>query len=129
VRIKISSEQDYFPEEIISVIRDAAADAISRVQPNGRREHILRAVANSNPASEVPREGREKLKEIFRDYRSMSKDVRSGLAELGFSIADDGKHYKAVYRADDRYSFSIPKTSSDHRAGLNLASDMAKQIY
>lgn len=129
IRIKIASEQDYFPEEIASVIRDAAADAISRVQPNGRREHILRAVVNSNPASDIPRGSREKLKEIFRDYRSMSKDVRNGLSELGFAITEDGKHYKAVYRADDRYSFSIPKTSSDYRAGLNLASDMAKQIY
>lgn len=127
--LKITSEQDYYAAEISSIIRDAAADAINRVQPNGRREHVLRAFVASNPTSPVARDGREKLKTLLRDYRSMSKEIRDGLADLGFTITDEGKHYKAVYKSDDRYLFSIPKTSSDHRAGLNLASDIAKHIF
>lgn len=129
VRVKVTSEQDYYPEEIVSVIRDAAADCISRVQPNGRREHILRAVISANPPSSVPVDAREKLKTLLRDYRTMTKDVREGLASLGLQISEDGKHYNAVYNSDDRYVFAIPKTSSDHRAGLNMASDIAKRIY
>jgi hypothetical protein len=129
VRLKILSEQDYFNDEIISVVRDAAAEAISRVQPNGRREHILRAITTSNPPSQIPSDGRERLKSLLRDYRSMTKEVRDGLHALGFTITEDGKHFKLIYKSDDRYVFPCPKTSSDHRAGLNLASDIAKRIF
>jgi hypothetical protein len=129
VRVRISSEQDYYPDEISSIIRDAAADSISRVQVGSRREHVLRAVASASESSSHSRNGREKLKSLFRDYRSMTKEIRDGLADMGFSVTEDGKHYKLVYQSDDRYVFAMPKTSSDHRAGLNLASDIAKRIF
>lgn len=127
--IKLVSEQDYFPGEIANIIRDAVAENISRVQANGRREHVLKAIISDNPSLSTPTESREKLKSIFRDYKTMTKDTRETLIEMGFSLSEDGKHYKAIYKSDDRYMFSIPKTSSDHRAGLNLASDIAKRIF
>ncbi|WP_420479025.1 hypothetical protein [Brevundimonas sp. FT23028] len=129
VRIKVGSEQDYYPDEISSVIRDAAADALSRVQDNGRREHILKAVADNNPASNVPHERRENLKTLLRDYRSLNKEIRDGLTEMGFSISEDGKHVKLTYQGDDRYTFTIPKTGSDHRGGLNSVSDISKRLF
>ena len=129
VRIRVGSEQDYYPDEIITVVRDAASEAISRVQPNGRREHILKAISAGNAPSPLPQEYREKLKSILRDYRSLTKEVRDGLSDMGFSITEDGKHVKLIYRSDDRYTFILPKTSSDHRAGLNSASDIAKRMF
>lgn len=129
IHLKVASEQEYFPGEISGVVRDAVAEAVSRVQLGSRREHILRAVAASNVPRETSSEGRDRLKSILRGYKTMSKEVRDGLLELGFSITEDGKHYKLVYRSDGRYVFSMPKTSSDHRAGLNLASDIAKRIF
>lgn len=129
VRIKIGIEQDYYPDEIITVIRDAAFEAISRAQDNGRRQHILKAIAEANEPDDAPDQRREKLKSIFRDYKSLTKDVRDGLIDMGFSISEDGKHIKITYQSDDRYIFILPKTSSDHRAGLNLVSDISKRIF
>lgn len=129
VRVRIASEQDYYPDEISSILRDAAAESVSRVQPGGRREHILRAIASASESSPHSREGREKLKSLLRDYKSMTKETRDGLTEMGFSITEDGKHYKLTYQSDERYVFAMPKTSSDHRSGLNLASDIAKRIF
>lgn len=129
VRVKVGSEQDYYPDEIITVIRDAASDAISRVQDNGRRQHILRAIIEENEPNDLPSQRREKLKSILRDYRTITKEVRDGLTDLGFAIAEDGKHIKITYQSDDRYVFILPKTASDHRGGLNSVSDIAKRIF
>jgi hypothetical protein len=59
----------------------------------------------------------------------MDAKTRSALAKLGFDISEDGKHYKAVFQGDGRYTFSISKTSSDHRAGKNTASDINKKLF
>jgi hypothetical protein len=129
LRVKIGTEEDYYPNEILGILRDAAASALENVQSGGRRAHILSAIAANNPSSEVPAQGRDKLKALLRGYKSMTKDVRDGLSDLGFSISEDGKHFKVVYKGDDRYTFALPKTSSDFRAGLNSASDIAKRIF
>lgn len=129
LRVKVGTEEDYYPNEILGVMRDAAASAMESAQNDGRRAHILSAIANNNFSPDFPIKGRETLKTLLRGYKSMSKEIRDGLTNLGFSISEDGKHFKAVYKGDDRYTFSISKTSSDVRAGLNLASDIAKRIY
>ncbi|WJW75560.1 hypothetical protein QVG61_00265 [Thiohalobacter sp. IOR34] len=59
----------------------------------------------------------------------MTNDVRRFLEELGFEISGDGKHYKAIFMGDNRYTVSIPKTSSDHRAGMNLASEIINMLF
>jgi len=50
------------------------------------------------------------------------------LIEVGFSITDGGKHYKAVFGDDPRYAFTLFKTASDHRSGQNLVSEMIRKL-
>lgn len=69
------------------------------------------------------------MKDILRGYQSMSNRTRKSLEDMGFSIEDDGKHHKLTYRGDDRYTYSLSKSSSDHRAGLNAASDIGKRLF
>ncbi|MGC4441538.1 hypothetical protein ABXW85_22030, partial [Streptococcus suis] len=64
-----------------------------------------------------------------RNYTSMSGDISRNLKELGFDISDDGKHYKLIYMQDDRYVFSLPKSGSDWRGGMNSVSDIAKRVF
>ena len=59
----------------------------------------------------------------------MTRDVSEALTELGFSISEDGKHYKLTYMDDDRYTFALPKSGSDYRGGLNAASDISKRVF
>jgi len=59
----------------------------------------------------------------------MDRDTVRALETLGFSISDDGKHYKLTYMGDERYVFALPKSGSDHRGGLNAASDIGKRIF
>ncbi len=122
-------EQDLYEGEILGVIRDALHDAQSRVQPDGRRQHILDALVSANPPTGQADAYKSQLKDLLRDYRSMDSKTRDALEELGFEISEDGKHFKLTYQGDDRYVFTLAKTGSDHRGGLNAASDIGKRIF
>lgn len=127
--LRAGKEQNFFQGEIGTIVSEALADCASRAQTDSRRSHVLTALVESNPSTDVASKKREKIKSLLRNYRSMDSTTRSGLEELGFSISDDGKHYKLIYQDDDRYVFSLPKSGSDHRGGLNSASDIAKRIF
>jgi len=129
VSLKAGEEQDLYPGELLDIVIDAMVGSIDRVQPDSRRQHVLRAMCNSNPGTGETGRRKEFLKELLRDYRSMDGKTKGGLKNLGFSIEEDGKHYKLVYQGDDRYIFPLPKSGSDRRGGLNCASDIAKRIF
>ena len=57
-------------------------------------------------------------------YRLISVSSR-----LGFDISSDGKHHKLTFRGDPRYTFSMPKSSSDHRAGKNLVGKISTLLF
>lgn len=128
--LRAGAEQDLYPDEIVQIVRDAVVDHRSRVPADSRRMHVLDAVLAANP----PTGGqsarmREDLKNLLRDSRGMEQKTRRGLEEMGFSISDDGKHHKLVFQGDDRYSFTLPKSGSDHRGGLNAASDIGRLLF
>lgn len=58
----------------------------------------------------------------FGENKSLGGSLRGLLESMGFVITDDGKHYKWIYFGDHRYSATMAKTSSDNRAGMNMAS-------
>jgi len=129
ISLRLDSEQEFYTGEAFEVVLDAVTDAQKSVKSGSRRDHILQDIIKSNPAKGINQEHRKILKEALRGYRSMTKPVQSALHELGFSIIEDGKHYKLIYKNDARYTFILPKTGSDHRGGLNSASDISKEIF
>lgn len=124
-----TGEQDFYPGEVLDAIRDAIEDSRSRVPHDSRRQHILDAFVRANAKTGRASEYRETLKATLREYTSLDKRTRRALEDLGFSIQDEGKHYKLVFQGDDRYTFTLPKSGSDHRGGLNAASDIGKLLF
>jgi hypothetical protein len=92
--LKTSREQDLYPGEIFGIVRDALADAVSRVPADSRRMHVLQSLVAANPTTGEAEAMRNKLKTLLRDFRSLDGRVRSALQEMGFEITEDGKHYK-----------------------------------
>lgn len=127
--IRRGGEQELFPGEISAILRDALSDAAARIQPDSRREHVVSAVLASLPDGISLSDKRDELKEILRDYRSMTADIQKSLQNLGFSVSGEGKHYKLIYHDDDRYTFTLPKSGSDKRGGLNAVSDISKRLF
>lgn len=82
----------------------------------------------ANPPTGEADAMRSRLKSLLRDYRSLDAKVKAGLQEFGFDIADDGKHIKIIFQGDDRYTFTMPKSGSDLRGGLNLAGDISRLL-
>jgi molecular chaperone GrpE (heat shock protein) len=127
--LRAGAERDLYSGETQEIIRDAIEDASERVHHDSRRLHVLKAMLKSLPASGAGRANREKIKDLLRGYRTMDAKVRKGLEGMGFSIEDDGKHYKLIFQGDDRYTYALSKSGSDHRGGLNAASDISKLIF
>lgn len=128
--LRACSEQDLYLNEVFGIVREALQDASTRVAADSRRQHVLAAILAANPeGEEVAASMREKLKELLRGSRGVDAKIRRGLEEMGFSIAEEGKHYKIVFQGDDRYTFTLPKSGSDHRGGLNAASDIGRLLF
>jgi hypothetical protein len=126
--LQTSPERDLFPGEIQGIVHEALADSISRVPDDSRRQHVLQSLVDANPSTGEADAMRSRLKAVLRDYRSMDARVRATLQELGFDISEDGKHIKIVFQGDSRYTFTMPKSGSDVRGGLNLAGDLSRLL-
>ncbi|MFE0759319.1 hypothetical protein ACFW16_35525 [Inquilinus sp. NPDC058860] len=127
--LKTQKEYDLHDGEIMSTIITALSEAQHAYLPESRKHHILQDVIDNNGAKNISKEMKENIKSILRDYKEMTRQKRSELENLGFEIEDDGKHYKIVYNGDARYTFILSKTGSDHRSGLNCASDISKILF
>ena len=57
------------------------------------------------------------MKQLLRTYDGMTKVLKQDLQDMGFTITDDGKHYKLVYYNDQRYVFTLACTPSETKCG------------
>lgn len=74
---------------------------------------------------------RTELKRLFRDYRRMTPSLESELYRLVFSIVRKRRHVILCYNTNKEHHVHIPlsSTSSDKRAGLNMASKIAYLVW
>lgn len=124
-----TSESDLYQGEQLGLIVDALKAASGAAEPHSRRRDILDAFVEENENPGDREEILEQLKEVLRQYTSMTSTIRSELESIGFVIYEDGKHYKLLFQDDTRYPFALPKTGSDWRGGLNAFSDLKKKLF
>ncbi|CTP89473.1 hypothetical protein XTALMG727_2729 [Xanthomonas translucens pv. arrhenatheri LMG 727] len=124
-----TSESDLYQGEQVGLIIESLKSAAVSAELHSRRRNILDAlvVSNDNPGDRE--EILERLKELLRQYTSMTASVRTEFTDLGFTIYEEGKHYKLLFQDDARYPFVLPKTGSDWRGGLNAFSDLKKRLF
>ena len=128
--LRLGRERDLYPNEVLGILLDAIEDAATRVQHDSRRQHVLRSILEANRLEENPLEGRrEQLKRLLRGTSTIDGKLRRELEDMGFSISEDGKHFKLVFQGDDRYTFTLPKSGSDWRGGLNAARDIGRLLF
>lgn len=127
--IQSGKEQDLYEGEIKDIVIEALNTSLRNAHEDSRRQHVIQDLLKHNSAINTKIALEEEIKSIFKTYVDMDAKTRSALERLGFDISDDGKHYKAIFRGDGRYTFSISKTSSDYRAGKNLASDINNKLF
>lgn len=129
IYIDTGGECDFYEGELLDIVREAINSHVQQVVPDSRRQHVLYSLTCANPVSSERAKLRERVKSLLRDYQNMDGRTKREFEQMGFTIGDSGKHYKLVYQGDGRYTFSLPKSGSDFRGGMNAASDICKQLF
>ena len=126
----LGSEEEFFPGEIKEFILQALEKELKGTKTHTRRADALGDVIRSNGGvTNLPKEKERKIKDIFTGYSGMTAPIRSYLKEIGFTITEEGKHYKLVYFGDGRYWTTIDKTPSDKaHGGMNAAKTIIRDM-
>jgi hypothetical protein len=127
--LKLGSEQDLFPGEQKDILFRALTIASHNVQPDGRVQDVLNALIKANLPTGESERIEQNIRDILANCMDAGKKERRALEELGFTISEDGKHLKLVFRGDDRYTFTLSKTASDWRGMKNTVSDITKRLF
>jgi hypothetical protein len=122
-------EAELYQGERLSIVLDAVANASGAAEPNSRRQAVLDDLIVANSQESEREEILAPLKGALRSYTSMSGKTRADFEWLGFEVREDGKHYKLIFRGDDRFPVILPKTSGDYRAGLNAFADLKRKLF
>ncbi|MBC3803547.1 hypothetical protein GH808_03735 [Acetobacterium fimetarium] len=118
----MGEEIDFYEGEIREIILEILETCLRNTPKGTRRDHIVTDLLENNIYDHIPAKRREQIKVALKGYKTLGGSLKSLLGSMGFIITDDGKHYKWTYFGDHRYSATVAKTSSDHRAGMNMAS-------
>ena len=70
-------------------------------------------------------EKKKYIKQLFRGYRKMTKDMEMILTSIGIRVEYSKKHIKLFYNGK---VFLCPSSASDFRSGMNLASIICREI-
>ena len=114
------SEEDLYHNEVREIVLDCLKIQQKSLVPHTRRADVIEDLLNNNPSDGTIEEKTEILKRCLKDYKSLTSPLRQQLLELGFTITEEGKHYRLTYYGDSRYKTTIAKSGSDHREGRNI---------
>lgn len=68
---------------------------------------LYSTIIRINPS--LTKQRADEIKKLLNDYRTMGAPLRSALKDLGFTITEDGKHYRLKYNGDERYKTTLSK--------------------
>lgn len=115
------NEEDFYPEEVKDMVLGVLTDALNNTEKGTRLYDVIEDILENNPYQHLRDERKQRVKNLFKGYKTLTGMMKQELLSLGFQITDDGKHYKITYQGDPRYMVTIGKTPSDNRAGSNNA--------
>jgi hypothetical protein len=123
------TEPDLYKDESLAFVVNALRHECDSSSSESRKHHLLSSLVAANPVEDFASEYSDRVKSLLSDYRTLESSIAHELEEIGFEITSDGKHHKLIFRGDSRYQVSMSKTSSDHRAGKNLVSEINRKLF
>lgn len=124
----LGSEKEFYPGEIKEMVLDAVEDQLKGISQNTRRSDVLCDILAANAHEHIREKKAAQMKNLLKDYKEMSSMVRQELQDLGFTITEEGKHYRVTYYDDERYKTTMAKTGSDRREGRNICLYILKNM-
>lgn len=126
--INIDEIQELFPYELYDTIVDAINLRAQSTVIGNRDRDVLLKILQMNPKKGSGIKFKQKIVDAFKGKKELDREMRSQLERLGFSISEDGPHYKVELIQDNTYSWAIPKTPSDIRSMENNLHKFLKKI-
>lgn len=127
--LQTPNDRELFPGEFTDILVRALKRARDNSQPDGRVRDVLDSFIATNTETGESDRIEEEIRDAMHNRTELGSSERKALEEAGFEISDDGKHYKLVFRGDDRYTFSMARTGSDWRGMKNWISDTTKRLF
>lgn len=128
VSLGAGTEQEFYNGEMSDLILIALKALRSNVADDSRSAMLIDSLLSANRPTGEQIKMSESIKRVFSDGGKLTGQSLSELKSLGFTITEEGKHYKAVYCDDQRFTFSLPKTPGDHRSGKNAEHDILNKV-
>lgn len=122
-------EEEFFPDEIKAMLLDALNLVLPQYEKRPRRKAVLQDIIENNKCKRRGDEQADKLKKLLKGYKTVSGMMKRELQDMGFTMTDEGKHLKLVYHGDRRYTSTLAHTPGDSRSGLNIASDIIRDMF
>ncbi|WP_139990588.1 hypothetical protein [Paenibacillus paridis] len=113
------SERELFENEQFELIKSLLKTKSEAANCSVRTKNIISSILSANGQSDNKENFLNTIKSILLSENGLKGQQKRELTRLGFDIHEDGKHYKLVFKADSQYSFTIPKSHSDHRGKQN----------
>jgi len=104
------------------------SDSLQNIQDGTRKKHIIQDIIQQNDSESILNHKRDQIKRLLTNYSGLNGKLKQELKQLGFTVTEDGKHYKLTYFDDNRYTITMAKTPSDGRAGKNNVSEINKKM-
>lgn len=124
---KSGKEANLYVYEKEDLLYSILSQTQNKYPEDSRAYAIIQSLLEANPKRGECERIISEIRSIFSDGGKLTKAKKSRLKDLGFSVEEESKHYKLVFR-DPRYFFTVSKTPSDHREGKNLVSDICNTI-
>ena len=123
------SENEFYQGEKLALILEILQKEKTQCAKESlRKRHLIDSILDANILPTKKEEVKNKLKTILSKWQNKSTE-KDALKELGFSIADEGKHIKLTWADDSRYTITVSKSPSDNRGLRNCASDALKLLF
>lgn len=123
-----ADEMEVFPGEIKCILTDVLKDASEKMEPGSRRKDIVDDIIAGNYCENILKTRQEQVKKLLKGYKVINGSMKQELINMGFTITEEGKHYKLIYNNDNRYMVTMAKTPSDSRSGSNIAAVICREI-
>ena len=127
--IYFGDEDEFFQGEIKDMILETIVEKLKSTPSRTRRYDVLTDIVQKNNYEGLSEKRAISLKVLLKDYQTMSGAVRQELINMGFTITEEGKHYRLTYYGDGRYKTTVAKTASDHREGKNMSATIIKTMF
>lgn len=121
------SEDELYPGERNDLLYSVLSQVLNNYEQGTRPHSIIRSLLDANPRVGTCEKIIKGVKAIFRSGEKMTKTTKGQLKDLGFTIEEDGPHYKIVFK-DPRYMFTVSKTPGDYRGAKNLTTMICKTL-